>query len=402
MLFNAIVLALREIRRNVLRSSLTTLGIIIGVASVIIMVTLGNGATAQVTADIASMGANLLTVMPGQRVGPGGASGSSKPFRQQDVNVLGREVTSVTAIAPVSTIGLSVISGAKNRSTTVTGTTNAYFESGNWTLASGRFFSDSELRSGAAVCVIGETTRKELLGAPDPIGVRLRLRSLSCTVIGLLESKGKNTFGQDRDDTVVIPLRTLQRRLAGNEDIQQIQLSVRSSTSSERAQQDIFRLMRERRHLARDADDDFSIMDQQELANTISGTTRTLTALLAAVAAISLLVGGIGIMNIMLVSVTERTREIGIRLAIGAFERDVLTQFLVEAVVLSVFGGAIGIGLALTASALAANALGLPVELDFSVIALAFLFSAGVGVVFGFFPARRAASLNPIDALRHE
>jgi len=402
MLFNAIVLALREIRRNVLRSSLTTLGIIIGVASVIIMVTLGNGATAQVTADIASMGANLLTVMPGQRVGPGGASGSSKPFRQQDVNVLGREVTSVTAIAPVSTIGLSVISGAKNRSTTVTGTTNAYFESGNWTLASGRFFSDSELRSGAAVCVIGETTRKELLGAQDPIGVRLRLRSLSCTVIGLLESKGKNTFGQDRDDTVVIPLRTLQRRLAGNEDIQQIQLSVRSSTSSERAQQDIFRLMRERRHLARDADDDFSIMDQQELANTISGTTRTLTALLAAVAAISLLVGGIGIMNIMLVSVTERTREIGIRLAIGAFERDVLTQFLVEAVVLSVFGGAIGIGLALTASALAANALGLPFELDFSVIALAFLFSAGVGVVFGFFPARRAASLNPIDALRHE
>ena len=402
MLFNAIVLALREIRRNVLRSSLTTLGIIIGVASVIIMVTLGNGATAQVTADIASMGANLLTVMPGQRVGPGGASGSSKPFRQQDVNVLGREVTSVTAIAPVSTIGLSVISGAKNRSTTVTGTTNAYFESGNWTLASGRFFSDSELRSGAAVCVIGETTRKELLGAQDPIGVRLRLRSLSCTVIGLLESKGKNTFGQDRDDTVVIPLRTLQRRLAGNEDIQQIQLSVRSSTSSERAQQDIFRLMRERRHLARDADDDFSIMDQQELANTISGTTRTLTALLAAVAAISLLVGGIGIMNIMLVSVTERTREIGIRLAIGAFERDVLTQFLIEAVVLSVFGGAIGISLALAASFAVARALSLPFALDYSIVALAFAFSAAVGVVFGFFPARRAASLNPIDALRHE
>ena len=194
----------------------------------------------------------------------------------------------------------------------------------------------------------------------------------------------------------------MQRRLTGNDDIHQVQLSVRASSSSEKAQQDIYRVMRERRHLAKDADDDFSIMDQQELANTISGTTRTLTALLAAVAAISLLVGGIGIMNIMLVSVTERTREIGIRLAIGAFERDVLTQFLVEAVVLSVFGGAIGIGLALTASALAANALGLPFELDFGVIALAFLFSAGVGVVFGFFPARRAASLNPIDALRHE
>ena len=252
------------------------------------------------------------------------------------------------------------------------------------------------------MCVIGQTTRTELLGSQDPIGVRLRLRSLSCTVIGLLESKGKSNFGQDRDDTVVIPLRTMQRRLSGNEDIDQIQLSVRETSSSERAQQEIYRLMRERRHLAPDADDDFNIMDQKEIANTISGTTRTLTGLLAAVAAISLLVGGIGIMNIMLVSVTERTREIGIRLAIGAFESDVLTQFLVEAVVLSVFGGAIGITLALTASALIARAMSLPFALDFSVIALAFLFSAGVGVVFGFFPARRAASLNPIDALRHE
>ena len=257
-----------------------------------------------------------------------------------------------------------MISGAKNRSTTVTGTTNAYFESGDWKLASGRFFSDSELRSGAAVCVIGETMRKELLGAPRSIGERLRLRSLSCKVIGLLESKGKNTFGMDRDDTVVIPLRTLQRRLAGNDDIHQIQLSVRESVSTEKAQQDISRLMRERRQLAGGDDDDFSIMDQQELATTLSGTTRTLTALLAAVAAISLLVGGIGIMNIMLVSVTERTREIGIRLAIGAFERDVLTQFLVEAVVLSVFGGAIGISSRWPCRRCGARALGFPFVLD--------------------------------------
>jgi len=402
MLLNAFLLALREIRRNVLRSSLTALGIIIGVASVIIMVTLGNGATAQVRADIASMGSSLLTVMPGQRVGPGGASSSAKPFRRQDVDALTREVDSVTSIAPVATMNLSVISGAKNRSTNVTGTTNAYFESGGWKLASGRWFSESELRSGAAVCVIGQTTKNELLGSADPIGSRLRLRSLSCSVIGLLQSKGKSNFGQDRDDTVVIPLRTMQRRLSGNEDVGQVQLSVSNSVSTEKAQQDITRLMRERRHLARDSDDDFNIMDQQEIANTISGTTRTLTALLAAVAAISLLVGGIGIMNIMLVSVTERTREIGIRLAIGAFERDVLTQFLIEAVVLSLFGGTIGITLALAASFAAARALSLPFALDYSIIALAFVFSAAVGIVFGFFPARRAASLNPIDALRHE
>ena len=402
MLFNAFVLALREIRRNVLRSSLTALGIIIGVASVIIMVTLGNGATAQVRADIANMGSNLLTVMPGQRVGPGGASSSAKPFRRQDVDALTREVDSVTSIAPVATTNLSVISGAKNRSTNVTGTTNAYFESGGWKLASGRWFSESELRSGAAVCIIGQTTKNELIGEVDPIASRLRLRSLSCSVIGLLQSKGKSNFGQDRDDTVVIPLRTMQRRLSGSEDIQQVQLSVSSTVSTEKAQQDITRLMRERRRLARDADDDFNIMDQQEIANTISGTTRTLTALLAAVAAISLLVGGIGIMNIMLVSVTERTREIGIRLAIGAFERDVLTQFLIEAVVLSLFGGTIGISLALAASYAAARALSLPFTLDYSIIALAFVFSAAVGIVFGFFPARRAASLNPIDALRHE
>jgi putative ABC transport system permease protein len=402
MILNAVVLAIREIRRNVLRSSLTALGIIIGVAAVIVMVTLGNGATASVTADIASLGSNQLTVMPGQRRGPGGASDSAKPFRQQDVDILARDVPSITAVAPVSSVGLSAISGSKNRSTTVTGTSNAYFESGNWRLTSGRFFSDSELRAGAAVCVIGETVRKELFGSGDPVGERLRLKSLSCDVIGLLRGKGKNTFGMDRDDTVVIPLRTLQRRLSGNTDIAQIQLSVRDEVSTQKAQQDIYRLMRERRHLSSSDDDDFNIMDQKEIMSTLSGTTRVLTALLAAVAAVSLLVGGIGIMNIMLVSVTERTREIGIRLAIGAFERDVLTQFLVEAMVLSVFGGVIGIAFALIVSALGARALGLPFVLNYGIVALAFTFSAAVGLIFGFFPARRAASLNPIDALRHE
>ncbi len=402
MLWNALNLAQREIRRNVLRSSLTTLGIIIGVSAVIIMVTLGNGATAAVTADIANLGSNLLTVMPGQRMGPGGASGSAKPFKQPDVEFLRRELSSVGAVAPVASQGMSAIVGNKNRSITVTGTTNEYFTSGGWQLANGRFFNDSELRSGSAVCVVGETVRKELFGTAEVVGDRIRLRAVSCEVIGLLQSKGKNPFGMDRDDVVVMPVRTFQRRLSGSDDINQIQLSVRDTVSTEKAQQDISRFMRERRRLADGDNDDFSIMDQKELASTLSGTTRTLTALLAAIAAVSLLVGGIGIMNIMLVSVTERTREIGIRLAIGALERDVLTQFLVEAVVLSAFGGVIGVSFALVVSSLGARALGLPLVLDVKIVLLALLFSAGVGVVFGFFPARRAASLNPIDALRHE
>jgi putative ABC transport system permease protein len=402
MLWNAFNLAQREIRRNVLRSSLTTLGIIIGVSAVIIMVTLGNGATAAVTADIANLGTNLLTVMPGQRMGPGGANGSAKPFKQRDVDLMRRDVTSIGDVAPVSSQGMSAVVGNRNRSITVTGTTNEYFTSGGWQVARGRFFNDSELRSGSAVCVIGETVRKELFGTLDVIGERLRLRAVSCEVIGLLQSKGKNPFGMDRDDVVVMPVRTFQRRLSGSDDINQIQLSVRDTVSTEKAQQDISSFMRERRRLADGDNDDFSIMDQKELASTLSGTTRTLTALLAAIAAVSLLVGGIGIMNIMLVSVTERTREIGIRLAIGALERDVLTQFLVEAVVLSAFGGVIGVSFALIVSSLGARALGLPWVLDVKIVALALLFSAGVGVVFGFFPARRAASLNPIDALRHE
>jgi putative ABC transport system permease protein len=402
MLWNAFNLAQREIRRNVLRSSLTTLGIIIGVSAVIVMVTLGNGATAAVTADIANLGSNLLTVMPGQRMGPGGSSGTAKPFKQRDVDLLGRDVTSVGSVAPVSSQGMSAVVGNKNRSITVTGTTNEYFSSGGWQVARGRFFNDGELRSGAAVCVIGETVRKELFGTVEVVGERVRLRAVSCEVIGLLQSKGKNPFGMDRDDVVVMPVRTFQRRLSGSDDINQIQLSVRETVSTEKAQQDISRFMRERRRLADGDNDDFSIMDQKELASTLSGTTRTLTALLAAIAAVSLLVGGIGIMNIMLVSVTERTREIGIRLAIGALERDVLTQFLVEAVVLSAFGGVIGVSFALIVSSLGAKALGLPWVLDVKIVLLALLFSAGVGIVFGFFPARRAASLNPIDALRHE
>jgi putative ABC transport system permease protein len=402
MILNAVTLALREIRRNLMRSSLTTLGIVIGVSAVIVMVTLGNGATAWVTASIASLGSNLLTLMPGQVRGPGGSSGSSRPFRAQDVEALARDVPSLVAVAPVNSQALTAIAGNRNWSTTVTGTTNPYFESGNWQLASGRWFIDSEERGGRLVCLVGETVRKQLFGTADPVGERLRLRSVSCDVIGVLRSKGKSSFGQDRDDTVVIPLRAFQRRIAGNEDVRQIQMSVRASVATATAQREIERLMRERRRLAAADENDFTVMDMQEIAGTLTGTTRILTALLAAVAAVSLIVGGVGIMNIMIVSVTERTREIGIRMAIGALAREVLMQFLVEAVVLSAFGGVIGVVLAVSASALIATLIGMPFAPDWRIIALAFVFSGLVGVAFGFVPARRAALLNPIDALRHE
>ncbi|HSQ13596.1 MAG TPA: FtsX-like permease family protein, partial [Candidatus Deferrimicrobium sp.] len=261
---------------------------------------------------------------------------------------------------------------------------------------------ESELRAGKAVCVIGPTVGKELFGAQDPMGNKLRLKNVSCEVIGQLKSKGQSVMGRDQDDLIIMPLRTFQRRIAGNRDISQIQLSVRDESAIDRVKSAIERLMRERRHLAPNEENDFSVMDTRQIAQTLTGTTRILTLLLSAVAAVSLLVGGIGIMNIMLVSVTERTREIGIRLAIGAFERDVLTQFLVEAMVLASFGGLFGVLLALAASAVLAQVLQVPLILNPGIMILAFLFSGAVGVIFGYVPARRAAQLDPIEALRHE
>ncbi|MGB7217426.1 MAG: ABC transporter permease [Vicinamibacterales bacterium] len=402
MLLNAFLLAFRELRRSVLRSSLTTLVIVIGVAAAIIMVTLGNGATKMVASDIASLGSNLLTLMPGQRMGPGGNSGNARAFRQKDVDVIERDVPDLAAVAAIASQTMNAIAGNRNWSTNVTGTTNAYFKSGNWALQSGRFFNDAEQRGGRAVCVVGQTVRQELFGSADPVGERLRLRGVSCEVVGVLRPKGKSSFGQDRDDTVVMPLRTFQRRIAGDEDVRQIQMSVAEAAATDRTQREVERLMRERRRLGPTDDNDFNVMDQQDIAATLTGTTRTLTLLLVAVAGVSLLVGGIGIMNIMVVSVTERTREIGIRMAIGALEREVLLRFLIEAVVLSAFGGLIGVCFALGVSALLAYALSLPFAIDLSVVLLAFSSSAIIGIVFGFVPARRAASLNPIDALRHE
>ncbi len=403
MMWETILLALRAIRRNVLRSSLTILGIVIGVAAVITMVTLGGGATAQVTAEISSLGSNMLQVRPGQDFrGPGGTRSSADDFKIEDAEAISREVFGLEAVAPTASTNTQVISGNRNWSTTIMGVTNAFLQVRDWSLASGREFTEAELRSGRAVCIIGATVKTELFGETDPVGQTIRLKKISSQVIGVLESKGQTGFGQDQDDMVLIPLRAFQRRLKGDSDVGAIYVSALDGISTTTVKEDIERLMRERRHISSGQDDNFHVRDMQEIVSTLTSTTRVLTALLGAVAAVSLLVGGIGIMNIMLVSVTERTREIGTRLAIGALEREVLMQFLIEAVVLSSFGGLIGVILGLVSAGIGAQILGMPFVLNPGIVAIAFVFSAAVGVVFGFFPARQAARLDPIEALRHE
>ena len=402
MLWETLQISLQEIRRNALRSSLTILGIVIGVAAVILMVTLGNGATAKVTDDIAGLGSNLLQVRPGQRSGPGGSSAQAEPFEEADALLIAREISGLEAVAPTATKSMQAIFGNLNRSTAVTGTDNSFLEIKDWEIVAGRAFTDSEIRGGKTVCILGSTVREELFGAQDPLGKTIRLERLSCQVVGLLEPKGQSGFGSDQDDIVLMPLRAFQRRVAGDQDVGSIYVSVRDGVPTAKVEESIERLMREHRRGSADGQDDFNVMNMEQIASTLSGTTQVLTALLGAVAGVSLLVGGIGIMNIMLVSVTERTREIGIRLAIGAMEKEVLTQFLVEAVALSSFGGLLGITLGIVGSALSAAPLGVPLVLDLSIVLAAFLFSAGVGVLFGYFPARQAARLDPIDALRHE
>jgi putative ABC transport system permease protein len=401
MLGNILILALREIRRNVLRSFLTILGIIIGVAAVITMVTVGGSTTAKIEQQLASMGSNLLMVSPGKRMGPGMSTGSA-PFKEADALAIARDVGSIAAVAPVSQQSLQAIFGNQNWSTQVTGGDNQFFKVTNRSLKTGREFTDSELRSGAAVCILGETVRTKLFGGQSAVGEKIRLQKISCEVIGILEPKGQNTMGMDQDDIAVIPLRTLQRRITGNQDIGIVYVSVQKGASTEKAQQEISALMRERCHLSPSDDDNFNVMDMKEISKMLTGTTQLLTALLSAVAAVSLLVGGIGIMNIMLVSVTERTREIGTRLAIGALAREVLLQFLVEAVVLSSLGGLVGIVLALAASFGITALLNIPFIFNGTIIIISFLFSAAVGVIFGYVPAKKAARLNPIDALRYE
>ncbi len=405
MLYSVLLLAMRSVQRNLLRSFLTILGIVIGVAAVITMVTLGNGATQAIKTQISSLGTNLLMLNPGQRQSGGGGGGGGVPqFTEADAQAIQSEIGGVAAVAPQGRSSVTVIANGRNWATTVYGSTNAWFNTGNWKLASGRVFDSDEQRAGSAVCIIGETVRRELYGGKvgqSGLDNPLRIKQFSCSVVGILAAKGQGGMG-DQDDTVVVPLHTLQRRVTGSRKVNSLLISMQEGRDSVPLKASIRQLMRERRKLADADDDNFNIFDTQQLAETLSGTTKVLTTLLGAVAAVSLLVGGIGIMNIMLVSVTERTREIGLRLAVGALESEVLLQFLIEAVVLSTLGGLIGIAIATVASYGLAHVMGVPFIFNVSINLLAFVFSAGIGVIFGYFPARRAAQMNPIEALRHE
>ena len=400
MWWNTLLLSLREIRRHLLRSFLTILGIVIGVSAVITMVTLGNGATRAVQDQITSLGTNLLMVRPGQRLGPG--SGGAPFFKEADAVAVATQIGGIRAVAPEVRSGGTVVANGRNWTTTLTGSTNDYFVTNNWTVREGRTFTDNEMAAGAAVCLIGETIRRELFGNGSPVGEPLRVKQFSCEIIGVLGSKGQGAMGNDQDDVVILPLHTVQRRVLGNQRVNTLLVSMEDGSDADRIKSSLTQLLRERRKLADADDDNFNVLDTKQVADTLSGTTKIMTTLLGAVAAVSLLVGGIGIMNIMLVSVTERTREIGVRLAIGALEHEVMLQFLIEAVVLAALGGVIGIVLATAMSLVLAEVMQVPYLFNPTINILAFVFSAGIGVVFGYFPARRAAQLDPIEALRHE
>lgn len=403
MLWETASLALKAIFRNALRSFLTVLGIVIGVAAVIAMVTVGQGSSQQVTADVEKLGTNILMIRPGQQaMGPGQGGGETRPFQLKDVDTLIDALPQIETAAPIASGSTTVVFDGENYRTQITATDARYLEAAGWALSVGRNFIETETRGGKTVCILGETVRKELFGDADPVGEAVRLETMTCEVIGVLEAKGASSFGSDQDDVLLLPIRTFQRRIAGNNDVSTIYVAVADGVSTAAAEQEITFLMREIRRIGPEEEDDFNVMDMKQIATMLTGITDVLSGMLAAVAAVSLLVGGIGIMNIMLVSVTERTREIGIRLAIGAQARQVLMQFLVEAVVLSLLGGIVGSILGLALAAVAAQFMSIPFAPDPWIVLLAFAFSALVGVIFGYFPARAAARLDPIQALRHE
>jgi putative ABC transport system permease protein len=400
MIWDAVLLAIRELRRNLMRALLTTLGVVIGVSAVIAMVTMGNGATASISNEIAALGRNVIVLTP--FTPDGGSPTDRRAFTIADVAALRRDIGHIRALSPEATATVTAVMGSNNHNTQLTGADEGYFIVHQTQLSQGRPFNDAEIRSGRAVCLLGETVRNRLFGSGDAMDQTIRVKNVPCLVIGLLTALGPDTFGNDRDDTMMMPLRAVQRRINGNNDIPFIWLAADTATAVPGIIKQVQQLMHERRHITPGEKDNFNVEDLAQITQTIRQVTGVMTLFVAAVASVSLLVGGIGIMNIMLVSVTERTREIGIRLAIGARERDVLTQFLVEAVMMSVLGGVIGILLGLGFSYAGTAVLHFPFIPSAVTVVIAFLFSAAIGIGFGFFPARKAARLDPIEALRHE
>jgi putative ABC transport system permease protein len=401
---NTFRLALRALARNKMRSALTMLGIIIGVGAVIAVVSIGQGAQYMVQQGIQAMGTNVVFIAAGSgrpggiRVGYGGV----KTLTIDDMNAILREIPLIKEAAPSVNSRRQVIYGNQNWSTSVTGTTPNFFEIRNWSIQAGSVFSDEEVDLAANVCVIGTTVARNLFLDEDPVGKTMRIGNLPFRVDGVLESKGQNVIGQDQDDAIYAPYTTVQRKISGITWVQFINASAISPVASVAAVNPITSLLRERHRIRPGNDDDFFVRTQSEVADLMNQTQSVMTLLLGGIASVSLLVGGIGIMNIMLVSVTERTREIGVRMAVGATESDVQRQFLVEAVTLSMMGGAIGIFFGLVGSALISNFLSWPTLVSIKAIVTAAIFSAAVGIFFGYYPARKAAQLDPIEALRYE
>lgn len=404
-IINLLRIASRSLSKNKLRTFLTMLGIIIGVASVIAMLAIGEGSKQNIKASIASLGTNSIMIFPGA-VNQGGVrmeAGSSANLKREDSEAILAGCPLVEAVSPVVRAGAQIITGSQNWRSIVIGAMTDYFSIRNLNVVSGTYFSSTDERAAAKVCLVGQTVSNNLFGERiDPVGQIIRINRIPFKIIGLLEKKGQNTFGQDQDDIIIAPFSTVQKRMLSSTNLNQIIASAISEQDIDGAKDEITLLLRERHKLADDVEDDFTVRTQSDISNIFGSISKVLTILLGSIASISLLVGGIGIMNIMLVSVTERTKEIGIRLAVGAKGKDVLMQFMIEAMFISFIGGIIGVGLGTLVSMLVASFGGWPVTVTIYSIALSFLFAAIIGIFFGWYPARKAARLNPIDALRYE
>ncbi len=402
---NLLKIAYRSLSKNKLRTFLTMLGIIIGVASVIAMLAIGEGSKQNITASISSLGTNSVMIMPGA-ISQGGVhleAGSSQNLKKEDADIIAQRCEDVKFISPVVQRGSQIIASSQNWHTMVYGVYNIYFQIRNMTIENGSGFSESDERSAAKVCVVGQTIVKNLFGeGNNPIGELIRINRIPFKIIGVLEKKGQSAFGTDQDDVILAPFSTVQKRMLSTTNLSMIIASAQSEELMDDARNEITQVLRERHKLMASQEDDFTVRTQSDLSNIFGSVSKVLTILLASIASISLLVGGIGIMNIMLVSVIERTREIGIRLAVGATSQDVLIQFMIEAIFISFLGGLIGVFIGVIASGLVAQFGGWPISISVSSVLLSFFFSAVIGVFFGWYPARKAANLNPIEALRYE